>query len=156
MDYQQIANDLKIKRPYSFDDIAKFEVAADLPRGHYNNTDSILKSLELPLKGHRKHIEPMPLKGNEVKIYYKPKLKFKKACEVCGKEFETLSNQSKVCSERCRKQKVYNKRRGQSNMQICRVCGKEFQRWARSVYCGDECRIKGMADYHKNWLKGVV
>lgn len=54
--------------------------------------------------------------------------RFTRKCEVCGKEFQSLKNTNKYCSENCRKLKKKQ----------CEVCGKEFV--GQGKHCSDICK----------------
>lgn len=54
--------------------------------------------------------------------------RFTRICEVCGKEFQSLKNTNKYCSESCRRLK---KKR-------CELCGKEFV--GQGKHCSDICK----------------
>lgn len=87
-----------------------------------------------------------------------------KTCIQCGKIFELHRvNNNKCwsrqdfCSDACFKQHYLDENIFKS---ICKYCGKEFVRQringrlSRSVYCSDECAIKGQAEaYNKTCLE---
>lgn len=90
------------------------------------------------------------------------KMKIKKICQVCGKEFSILpsylkKSSGKFCSKECwvlwnRGENHPNYKGGEAK-RICQVCGKEF--WVkpsemtlikgRGKYCSIKCRAKGVS-----------
>lgn len=75
-----------------------------------------------------------------------------KACEVCGKKFNTYpSNHRKFCSRRCSVIKTWQTRKRAKTVKIiCKYCGKEFKLRASETrvklgkvsYCSLECKNK--------------
>ena len=63
--------------------------------------------------------------------------KYKRTCEQCNEEFETIRQTSRFCSDSCRGK--HNKRTTLRTIRTCGHCGKKFKHY-RSKYCSEECR----------------
>jgi hypothetical protein len=62
-----------------------------------------------------------------------------RVCLNCDKEFKTIRNTAKFCSDKCRGR--YNKANGGTLNKECETCGDEFRTYyKKKVYCSDECR----------------
>lgn len=76
---------------------------------------------------------------------------FKRACVICGKEFETVWKTQKTCgNEACRKAlaherkiranaKIRAKKKPKSEMRVCEFCGKEFEAENKNGYFAKTC-----------------
>ena len=87
---------------------------------------------------------------------YKISKKFKKVCQICGKEFYAPRANTRFCSNYCTHRYYYLKNKENKNYdyvkKICKNCGKEFKTESYKVnqkYCCEECRNI----YYKNHRK---
>ena len=73
------------------------------------------------------------------------RIKIKKICEWCGKEYETYINKSRFCSSKCdHKWRYHNERKLQLDTRICKNCGKEFtcNKYKPTKFCSLSCATK--------------
>ena len=84
---------------------------------------------------------------------------YRKRCEGCGCEFETLYSFKKFCSGECRtayhnnnqklRKKVYNK--------ICPICKEPFSTTdKRKVFCGEKCRRRDRKNKEKEERRKIM
>lgn len=73
------------------------------------------------------------------------RIKTKKICEWCRKEYETYINKSRFCSSKCdHKWRYHNERKLQLDTRICKNCGKEFtcNKYKPTKFCSLSCATK--------------
>ena len=64
--------------------------------------------------------------------------KYKRTCEQCNEEFETIRQSSKFCSDHCRVK--YNKnKKSDKYKQSCEHCHEVFYKHKKQKYCSKEC-----------------
>ena len=64
--------------------------------------------------------------------------KYKRTCEQCNEEFETIRLTSRFCSTTCRT-KDYKTKESNKNKQTCNQCGKHFYRYRKQRFCSQSC-----------------
>ena len=66
-----------------------------------------------------------------------------KECIICHKTFEAKRKDSKVCSDKCKKEYDNAKKRKTYSYVKCKNCGKIFlQKKESNVFCCSECKKK--------------
>ena len=71
------------------------------------------------------------------------RVKFKKKCDCCGKEYETYINRSRFCSSKCDKR--WRRTSGLYNIEReCEYCGEKFicYKYKLTKYCSLSCAAK--------------
>lgn len=79
---------------------------------------------------------------------------YKHTCPICGNEFVTnTKNARKYCSDECKQNAVYKRKRQYPKPRVCDICGKEFMatHW-RSRYCSEFCLKVGQSERVKECL----
>ena len=71
----------------------------------------------------------------------------KHVCLECGKEYYTICNFRKYCSDACcataKEKRVGERKRAHRSENICKVCGKVFSsKRTDARYCSNACRQK--------------
>ena len=81
-----------------------------------------------------------------------------KHCVVCDKPFEMKSNNSKYCSEECKKEarnlrarERRRKEKKKNKVKKCGYCSREYeQKHGRQKYCSTECKLLGKKQSERN------
>lgn len=76
----------------------------------------------------------------EAETEAKKLMPIKKACEWCGKAFETIRYQQKYCSAECAKEMYKARAYKTEKVCVCGFCEKEFKTMRVKTYCSNECR----------------
>lgn len=77
----------------------------------------------------------------------------KKACEWCGKAFETIHNGQKYCSAECGKEMYKVRMYKTERVLVCGWCEKEFVSMRKKTYCSNECRYEANGRKRKQTAK---
>ena len=101
--------------------------------------------------------------STEENTYYskhkKPRIKYKKICPCCNKEFKTSNNRKIYCSYKCGSRHNYLTHKKEHNKKMCKyhkerykpkekvkricpICGKEFYKKSTAIYCSQSCWSK--------------
>lgn len=103
-------------------------------------------------------------------------IKIERACAVCGVGIEHRDHQATTCSQECRKQVIYARRRQKTAMATasaparkCRQCSSEIAgRKPNARFCSNDCmtawhledgkqkRLNAKADRCCNWCQGTI
>lgn len=86
-----------------------------------------------------------------------------KHCVVCDKPFEMKSNNSRYCSEECKKEarnlRVRERRRKEKKNKVkkCVYCSKAYeQKHGRQKYCSTECKLLAQRQSERNRVRTEI